>query len=79
MPIFFVLINSDIASEKLENDIGKTLNKTAKFEFINCYGVYDAVLKVTDKKEDPRGLSEKIKSLSKVHSTMILTVMEDSP
>ena len=77
MPIFFVLINSDIASEKLEKDIGKVLNKSAKFEFINCYGVYDAVLKVTDKNEAPRDLSEKIKHVNKVQSTMILTVMEE--
>lgn len=75
MTIFYVLINSDIASDKLEKQIAHVLGKDAKYEFINCYGVYDAVIKVTDKNESPRDLNDKIRNVNKVQSTMVLTVV----
>lgn len=75
MSLFFILINSDLGGEKeIEKEIKKTLNKDTDFEFVPCYGVYDAVVKVNDKNEDPRSLQDKLKAIPKVHSIMILTV-----
>jgi len=78
MPTFFVLINSDLGADKIEKDIGKIINKGVNYQFLKVYGVYDAVLKINDNKENARELAEKIKKVSKVQSTMILTVLEDT-
>ena len=75
MSLFFVLINSDLGGEKeIEKEIKKILHKDIDFEYVACYGVYDAVIKINDKNEDPRSLQDKLKTIPKVHSIMILTV-----
>ena len=75
MPLFFVLINSDLGGKDiLEKEIKKALHKDVNFEYVSTYGVYDAVVKINDKNEDPRSLQDKLKAIPKVHSIMILTV-----
>ena len=76
MPVFYVLINSDIGSDRIEKDLTKIVRKGAKFEFQKVYGVYDAVLKIVDDKESARDLQEKVKSIAKVESVMILSVAD---
>jgi hypothetical protein len=73
MPIFYILINSDLSGEK---EIQAELQKVIKdeFDFITCYGVYDAVVKIKSKNEDQKSLQEKFKAITKVQSIMILTV-----
>lgn len=79
MSIFYVLINSDVGADQIEKDIVKVMSKGIEYEFKKVYGVYDAVLKIVDKKEtlNPRDLQDKVKTVSKIQSTMILTVMAD--
>jgi len=75
MPLFFVLINSDLGGEKeIEKSIKKIIKKDIDFDFINVYGVYDAVLRIRDTDLDPRALQDKLKEIPKIHSVMILTV-----
>lgn len=75
MPLFFVLINSDLGGEKdIENAIKKIIKKDVDYDFVNVYGVYDAVLRINDKDLDPRSLQDKLKTIPKIHSIMILTV-----
>lgn len=74
MPLFYVLINSDVGADRIEKDIAKIVSKGTDFEFKKVYGVYDAVLKINDKNENARDLQDKVKSVAKVQSTMILTV-----
>jgi adenylyl- and sulfurtransferase ThiI len=74
MPLFFVLINSDLGGKDiLEKEIKNALHKV-DIEYISTYGVYDALVKINDKNEDPRSLHDKLKTIPKVHSTLILTV-----
>ena len=75
MPLFFVLINSDLGgSDEIEKEVKKKLHNDVDFEYVACYGVYDAVVKINDKNEDPRSLQDKLKEIPKVHSIMILSV-----
>lgn len=76
MPVFYVLINSDIGADRIEKDIMKIVKKGADFEFKKVYGVYDAVLKIDDNSESARDLQDKVKAVSKVESVMILTVAD---
>jgi hypothetical protein len=76
MAVFYVLINSDVGADRIEKDLTKIVKKGAKFEFQKVYGVYDAVLKINDKSESARDLQEKVKSIAKVESVMILTVAD---
>ena len=79
MSLFFVLINNDLGADKdIRKHVEKLIDKNKHFEFTTVYGVYDAVLRINDKKENARELAEKIKLIPKVQSTMILTVLEDS-
>ena len=77
MPLFYVLINSDVGADRIEKDIAKVVKKGTAYEFQRVYGVYDAVLKINDKGENARDLQDRVKQISKVQSTMILTVMAD--
>lgn len=69
---YYILINSDNSTE-IEKHIVKVLEKDSKYEFERTYGVYDAVLKVYNVKENVRDLVERIKS-TKIHCTLILAV-----
>lgn len=74
MVLFYVLINSDNYSDQIEKDIRKILSKSVKHEFQSVYGVYDGIIKIHDKNEKVREIADKIKSLPKIHSVMVLTV-----
>ena len=75
MPLFYVLINSDLGGEEqMKKEIEKTLGKEVDFEVISVYGVYDVVIRVKDKTFTTRSLQDKLKTVSKIHSVMILTV-----
>jgi len=77
MPLFYILINSDLGSEKvISKEIEKKLDKSTKYEFVNVYGVYDIVLKINEN-TNARELQDKLRNIPKVHSTLILTVTED--
>jgi len=69
---YYILINSDNSTE-IEKHIVKVLEKESKYEYERTYGVYDAVLKVYNIKENVRDLVERIKS-PKIHCTLILAV-----
>jgi len=68
------MINSDDSAD-IEKHIVKVLEKGVKYEFERTYGVYDAVLKSTNVKENVRDLTERIKS-SKIHCTMVLSIAD---
>ena len=74
--VFFILINCDNYSNEIEKDIGKILPKDVKFEFQSVYGVYDGVLKIY-MNDNMREISEKIKTLPKIHSTMVLSIAKN--
>ncbi len=76
MPVFYVLINSDVGADRIEKDLMKIVKKGAKFEFQKVYGVYDAVLKINDNSESARDLQDKVKAIPKIESVMILTVAD---
>lgn len=69
---FYVLINTD-NEERIQKELSKVL-KDVKFEYESVYGVYDGVLKIYGKNNNLREIADKIKTLPKIHSTMILTV-----
>lgn len=73
---FYVLINSDNYSDQIEKDITKILAKNVKLEFESVYGVYDGVIKIYGSNENVREIADKIKSLPKIHSVMILTLQD---
>jgi hypothetical protein len=62
------MINSD-SNPSIEKDIAKVLK--VDFEYVNVFGVYDAVLKVRD--ENVKELADKIRAIPKIHSVMVLT------
>ena len=72
--VYYILINSDNYSDQIEKDITKILAKGIKHEYQSVYGVYDGILKVHDSNDKIREIADKIKSLPKIHSTMVLTV-----
>ena len=70
MKIFYVMINSD-SHPSIEKDIAKVLK--TDYEYVNVFGVYDAVLKVSVKDlNNVRDLADKIRAIPKIHSVMIL-------
>ena len=80
--VFFILINCDNYSDEIAKDISKVLSKGIKHHFESVYGVYDGVLKIEQSFNDgetkigAREIAEKIRSLPKIHSTMVLTVSD---
>jgi len=71
---YYIMINSDDSAD-IEKHIVKVLEKGVKYEFERTYGVYDAVLKITNVKENVRDLTDRIKS-SKIHCTMVLSIAD---
>ena len=67
--LFYVMINSD-SNPSIEKDISKLLK--TDFEYVNVFGVYDAVLKVKDN-DNVKELADKIRAIPKIHSVMVLT------
>jgi len=81
--VFFILITCDTYSDLIGKEISKVLPKGVKHEFQSVYGVYDAVLRIEDdsnntddSKDLYREIATRIKTLPKVHTTMVLTVAD---
>ena len=81
MPTAFVLLNSDLGSDEgIIAEIKEILsNENVKFEVRGVYGVYDIVLKLSsDDDENLRSIiTNKIRKISKVQSTLTMMVIEE--
>ncbi len=77
----FVLLNSDLGSDEgIIAEIKEILsNENVKFEVRGVYGVYDIVLKLSsDDAENLRSIiTNKIRKISKVQSTLTMMVIEE--
>ena len=81
MPTAYVLLNSDLGSDVsiIAEIKEKLVNEDVKFDVRGVYGVYDIVLKLTsDDAEKLRALiTNKIRKISKVQSTLTMIVIEE--
>ena len=81
MPTAYVLLNSDLGSDKsIIDEIKQILqDEDVKFEVQGVYGVYDIVLKLSsDNAENLRGIiTNKIRKIGKVQSTLTMMVREE--
>ena len=81
VPTAYVLLNSDLGSdETIINEVKQILTKEdVKYEVQGVYGVYDIVLKLTsDDAEKLRAIiTNKVRKISKVQSTLTMMVIEE--
>lgn len=82
MPTAFVLLNSDFGSDEIIISKIKNLltgEKDIDFEIQGVYGVYDIVLKITSNDSNHlRSLvTEKIRKIDKVQSTLTMMVIQE--
>lgn len=81
MPTAYVLLNSDLGSDESIIDEVKGILESEKmtFEVQGVYGVYDIVLKLTanDSEELRRLITNKIRRINKVQSTLTMMVIEE--
>ena len=81
MSTAYVLLNSDLGSdESIINEVKQILSEEdVTFEIQGVYGVYDIVLKLTSNDaEKLRGIiTNKIRKISKVQSTLTMMVIEE--
>ncbi len=81
MPTAYVLLNSDLGSDNsIIEEIKPILkDENIQFEIQGVYGVYDIVLKLTsDNAENLRSIiTNKIRKISKVQSTLTMMVIEE--
>ena len=81
MPTAYVLLNSDLGSdETIINEVKQILTKEdVKYEVQGVYGVYDIVLKLSsDDAEKLRAIiTNKVRKISKVQSTLTMMVIEE--
>lgn len=81
VPTAYVLLNSDLGTdESIINEIKTILSgDQIKFEIQGVYGVYDIVLKLSsDDAEKLRAIiTNKIRRISKVQSTLTMMVIEE--
>ena len=81
MPTAYVLLNSDLGSDVsiIAEIKEKLVNENVKFEVRGVYGVYDIVLKLSsDDAEKLRAIiTNKIRKISKVQSTLTMMVIEE--
>ncbi len=81
MPIAYVLLNSDLGSdESIINEVKQILaNEEVTSEVQGVYGVYDIVVKLSsDNAEKLRAIiTNKIRKISKVQSTLTMMVIEE--
>ena len=81
MPTAYVLLNSDLGSdESIINEVKQILtDEDVTYEIQGVYGVYDLVLKLSsDDAEKLRGIiTNKIRKISKVQSTLTMMVIEE--
>lgn len=82
MPTAYVLLNSDLGSdESIIKEVKQILEDEGgiKYEVQGVYGVYDIVLKLSsDNSENLRAIiTNKIRRISKVQSTLTMMVIEE--
>ncbi len=81
MPTAYVLLNSDLGSdESIINEVKQILGEEdVTSEVQGVYGVYDIVLKLSsDDAEKLRAIiTNKIRKISKVQSTLTMMVIEE--
>lgn len=82
MPTAFVLLNSDFGSDEIIISEIKNLltgEKDIDFEIQGVYGVYDIVLKITSSNSDHLRsfVTEKIRKIDKVQSTLTMMVIQE--
>ncbi len=81
MPTAYVLLNSDLGSdESIINEVKQILaEEDVISEVQGVYGVYDIVLKLTsDDAEKLRAIiTNKVRKISKVQSTLTMMVIEE--
>ncbi|MFQ5781643.1 MAG: Lrp/AsnC ligand binding domain-containing protein [Nitrosopumilus sp.] len=81
MSTAYVLLNSDLGSdESIINEVKEILsNEDITYEVQGVYGVYDIVLKLSsDDSEKLRAIiTNKIRKISKVQSTLTMMVIEE--
>lgn len=83
MPTTYILLNSDLGSDmEIIKKIKEILNaegKLVRYEVQGVYGVYDIVVKITaDNMDHLRNIiTNKIRKIDKVYSTLTMMVIED--
>jgi DNA-binding Lrp family transcriptional regulator len=81
VPTAYVLLNSDLGSdESIINEVKEILvDESITYEVQGVYGVYDIVLKLTsDDAEKLRAIiTDKVRKISKVQSTLTMMVIEE--
>lgn len=81
MPTAYVLLNSDLGSDStIINEVKQILQEEdVQYEVQGVYGVYDIVLKLlSDNAEKLRAIiTNKIRKIGKVQSTLTMMVIEE--
>jgi len=82
MPIAYILLNSDLGSDaEIISKIKKILGEidSIGYEVQGVYGVYDIIVKITSKNMDNirSTITNQIRKIDKVHSTLTMMVIEE--
>jgi len=82
VPTAYVLLNSDLGSDELIIVEAKKIldgENNTQYEIQGVYGVYDIILKITsDNTENLRSIiTNKIRKINKVQSTLTMMVIEE--
>ena len=83
MPTTYILLNSDLGSDmeiiKKIKEILDTEGKSVQYEVQGVYGVYDIVVKITANNMDHLRsiITNKIRKIDKVYSTLTMMVIEE--
>lgn len=83
MPTTYILLNSDLGSDvEIIKQIKEILDKEGKsvqYEIQGVYGVYDIIVKITsDSMDHLRNIiTNKIRKIDKVYSTLTMMVIEE--
>ena len=82
MPTAYILLNSDLGSDtEIISQIKKILDgsESVQYEVQGVYGVYDIVVKITSDNIDKIRsiITNQIRKIDKVHSTLTMMVIEE--
>ena len=82
MPTAYILLNSDLGSDtEIISQIKKILDESdsVQYEAQGVYGVYDIVVKITSDNIDKIRsiITNQIRKIDKVHSTLTMMVIEE--
>ena len=82
MPTAYILLNSDLGSDaEIISKIKKILGEvnSIEYEVQGVYGVYDIIVKITSKNIDNirTTITNQIRKIDKVHSTLTMMVIEE--